>query len=120
MAHKVVSIRVQNVRTCSLATKSSDLAELLRDYEMATKQYSVIVQHVSAAMEVLTKPECQLLLDFAEIEKNLCDRLHWEIQNRLATDRIGAYPSSLVASHFLTGGVLRRLRNPKVFVNPAT
>jgi hypothetical protein len=41
-------------------------------------------------MEILTKPERQLLLDFAKIEKNHCERLHREIHERLATARHGA------------------------------
>jgi ERCC4-type nuclease len=90
MADKAVSLRVKKVRTCSPATKSPLLAELVRDYEKATEQYGVIVRDLRGAMEVLKKPECQLLLEFAEIEKKHCERLHREIQDRLATDRRGA------------------------------
>jgi hypothetical protein len=90
MAHKAVSMRVKKVRACSPATKSPLLAELVRDYQKATEQYSVIVRYLRGAMEVLKKSECQLLLEFAEIEKNHCERLHREIHNRLTTDRMGA------------------------------
>jgi hypothetical protein len=90
MAHKAVPMRVETVRTCSPATKSPELAELLRDYQTATEQYGVIVRYLRAALEVLSKPECQLLLEFGEIEKNHCERLHREIQDRLAADRRGA------------------------------
>jgi hypothetical protein len=90
MAHKAVSMRVKTVTRCSPAAKSPKLAELVRDYKTATEQYSVIVRYLKAAMEILPKPECQLLVEFAEIEKNHCERLHREIQNRLTTDRVGA------------------------------
>jgi len=82
-------MRVKKVRTCSPATKSPLLAELVRDYQKATEQYGVIVRYLRGAMEVLKKPECQLLLEFAEIEKNHCERLHREIQNRLTTGSRG-------------------------------
>jgi hypothetical protein len=72
-------MRVKTVAKCSPAVKAPNLAELLKDYQTATEQYGVIVRYLRAAMEVLTKPECQLLLDFAEIEKNHCERLHREI-----------------------------------------
>jgi hypothetical protein len=90
MAHKAVSMRVKKVRTCSPATKSPTLTELVRDYDKATEQYNVIVRYVKGALEVLPKPECQLLLEFAEIEKNHCERLHREIHDRLAAERRGA------------------------------
>ena len=50
----------------------------------------MIVRYLRGAMEVLSKPECQLLLDFAEIEKNHCERLHREIYDRLEIERLGA------------------------------
>jgi hypothetical protein len=89
-AHKAASMRVKEAATSSLATKSPELADLLRDYQAATEQYSVIVRYLRGAVEVLANPECQVLLEFAEIEKDLCERLHREIQDRLATDRRGA------------------------------
>jgi hypothetical protein len=90
MAHKAVSMRVKTVAKCSPAAKAPNLAELLKDYQTATEQYGVIVRYLRAAMEILTKPECQLLLDFAEIEKNHCERLHREIYDRLEMERLGA------------------------------
>ena len=39
----------------------------------------MIVRYLLGAMEVLPKADCQLLLEFAEIEKNLCQRLHREV-----------------------------------------
>jgi hypothetical protein len=65
---------------CSRANKSRKLAELIKDYRTATEQYSVIVGYLKVAMEVLTEAECQLLLEFAEIEKNRCERLHREFR----------------------------------------
>jgi hypothetical protein len=50
----------------------------------------VIVRYLRGAMEVLTKPECQLLLEFAEIERNHCERLHREIHDRLEMECKGA------------------------------
>jgi hypothetical protein len=70
--------------------KITQVGGLVRDYQTATEQYGVIVRYLRGAMEVLPKPECQLLLEFAEIEKNRGDRLHREIQERLAADRRGA------------------------------
>ena len=83
-------MRVKKARTCSPAIKSPELAELMRDYQKATEQYGVIVRYLRGAMEVPKKSECQLLLEFAEIEKNHCERLNREIHDRLATDRRGA------------------------------
>jgi hypothetical protein len=85
MPHKVVPVRVEKM--CSTAQKpatSVELAQLLRDYEAATDQYAVIVRYLKAAIRVLPKPECQLLLDFAEIAKEHCERLHRAIEGRLA------------------------------------
>ena len=73
--------------TCSRATKTPALAELARDYLTATEQYGVIVRYLKAAIDVLPKPECQLLLEFAEIEKTHCERLHAELQDRLVPGR---------------------------------
>jgi hypothetical protein len=38
----------------------------MADYDAATQQYGVIVRYLKAAIEVLPKAECQLLLEFAE------------------------------------------------------
>ena len=83
-------MRVKTVAKRSPAAKAPNLAELVRDYQKATEQYGVIVRYLNAAMEILSKPECQLLLDFAEIEKNRCERLHREIYDRLEMERLGA------------------------------
>ena len=85
---KAVSSRVKTVR--SPATTSPTLTELLKDYQTATEQYGVIVRYLRGVIEILPKPECQLLLEFAGIEKNHCERLHREIHDRLAKDRVGA------------------------------
>jgi hypothetical protein len=90
MAHNAVSMRVKRVRKCSPATKSPELVQLVKDYQKATEQHSVIVRYLCGALEVLPKADCQLLLEFAEIEKNRCERLHQEIQDRLTKDRVGA------------------------------
>jgi hypothetical protein len=87
MAHKPTPIPVEKGKTCSPTTKSPTLAELARDYQTATEQYGVIVRYLKDAIEVLPKLECQLLLEFAEIEKNHCERLHAELQHRLVPSR---------------------------------
>jgi hypothetical protein len=87
MAHKPISMPVEKGKTYSPTTKSPALAELARDYQTATEQYGVIVRYLKAAIEVLPKPECQLLLEFAEIEKTHCERLHAELQDRLVPGR---------------------------------
>ena len=62
-------MRVKNAAKCSPAAKSPNLAELTRDYKTATEQYGVIVRYLHGAMEVLPKPECQLLLDLPRSRK---------------------------------------------------
>ena len=47
----------------------------------------MIVRYLKAAIEVLPKTECQLLLEFAEIAKKHCERLHQTIERRLGSDR---------------------------------
>ena len=69
---------------------SIKLARLLKDYETATEQYAVIVRYLKAAIEVLPKAECLLLLEFTEIAKKHCERLHRMIEPRLGTDRRSA------------------------------
>jgi hypothetical protein len=74
----------------SKPASSPALVRLLNDYNDATEQYSVIVRYLKAAIEVLPKSECQLLLEFAEIAKNHCERLHRAIGDRLGADRKSA------------------------------
>jgi hypothetical protein len=69
---------------------SPALVRLLNDYQAATEQYGVIVGYLKAAIEVLPKAECQLLLEFAETAKNHCERLHRGIEDRLGTHRKSA------------------------------
>jgi hypothetical protein len=49
---------------------------MLKDYQTATEQQTIIVRYLTAAIEVLPKPDCELLLEFAEKAKNHCERLH--------------------------------------------
>ena len=74
-------------KKCPPAQKAAtpvELTQLLQDYEAATEQYAIIVRYLTAAIQVLPKPECQLLLEFAEIAKKHCERLHRTIEGRLA------------------------------------
>jgi hypothetical protein len=87
MALKPTPIPVEKGKTCSPTIKSPTLAELATDYQRSTEQYSVIVRYLKAGIEVLSEPEYQLLLEFAEIEKSHCERLHAELQDRLAPNR---------------------------------
>lgn len=88
MAHKVIPVRVEKKGPPAKKPATSvELAQLLKDYETATDQYAVIVRYLKAAIQVLPKPECQLLLEFAEIAKNHCERLHRAIEGRLDTRR---------------------------------
>lgn len=66
---------------------SPTLVRLLNDYHAATEQYGVIVGYLKVAVKVLPKDECQLLLEFAEIAKNRCDRIHRDIGDCLGTNR---------------------------------
>jgi hypothetical protein len=70
--------------------RSRALVRLLKDYHAATEQYGVIVGYLKAAIEVLPKAECQLLLEFAEIAKNHCEQLHRAIGDRLGAHRKSA------------------------------
>jgi hypothetical protein len=65
---------------------SIKLARMLKDYHTSTEQYAVIVGYLKGAIEILPKAECQILLEFAEIAKNHCERLHRTIERRLGTD----------------------------------
>jgi len=69
---------------------SPALVRLFSDYHAATEQYGVIVGYLKAAIEVLPKAECELLLEFAEIAKNHCERMHRTIGARLTTHRKSA------------------------------
>jgi hypothetical protein len=62
----------------------------LNDYHAATEQYGIIVGYLKVAVEALPKDECQLLLEFAEIAKNRCERIHREIGDRLGAQRKSA------------------------------
>jgi hypothetical protein len=70
--------------------KSRALVRLFKDYHAATEQYGVIVGYLKAAIEVLPKAECQLLLEFAETAKNHCEQLHRAIRDRLGAHRKSA------------------------------
>ena len=82
-------MRVKNTDLSEPAS-SPALVQLLNDYQAATEQYRVIVGYLKAAIEVLPKAECQLLLEFAEIAKNHCERLHRAIGERLGSHRKSA------------------------------
>jgi hypothetical protein len=66
------------------------LVQLLNDYRAATEQYDMIIRYLNEAIEILTKDECQLLLQFAENAKDQCERLHRLIVERFGTDRKSA------------------------------
>jgi hypothetical protein len=66
---------------------SPALVRLLNDYHTATEQYGVIVGYLKVAVKVLPKDECQLLLEFAEIAKNRCERIHRDIGDCLGAHR---------------------------------
>jgi hypothetical protein len=87
MPHKVVPVRVEKASSSQRPAASVELTQLLQDYEDATEQYGVIVRYLKAAIQVLSKPECQLLLEFAEIAKKHCEQLHRKIEGRLDTRR---------------------------------
>jgi hypothetical protein len=79
MARSTAAVRRQKGRPLRFAVKpatSDKLTRMLKDYQTATDQYGVIVRYLKAAIEVLPKPECQLLLEFAENAKDHCERLH--------------------------------------------
>jgi hypothetical protein len=62
------------------SAKSVPATQILKDYQTATEQYALIVRYLNAAAAVLTGPECQALLDFAEIAKDHCERLHGKLK----------------------------------------
>jgi hypothetical protein len=86
-------VRVNNTDPPEVDPKpasSPALVRLLNDYHDATAQYGVIVGYLKAAIEVLPKAECQLLLEFAETAKNHCERLHSAIGDSLGIHRKSA------------------------------
>jgi hypothetical protein len=88
-----VCVRVKNNNDVSADPKRANspaLVRLLSDYQDATEQYRVIVGYLKAAIEVLPKAECQLLLEFAEIAKNHCEQIHRDIGARLGAHRKSA------------------------------
>lgn len=70
----------------NLAT-STALAQLSKDFQAATDQYSAIILYLRASKAVLAKHECQLLQEFADIANDLCDRLSSRIARRFRTHR---------------------------------
>ena len=88
MARNVAAARRQEGRPLRSRVKpatSAKLARMLKDYQTAIEQHAVIVGYLTAAIEVLPKPECELLLDFAENAKNHCERLHEMIKRQWQT-----------------------------------
>jgi hypothetical protein len=61
------------------------LARMLKDYQTAIEQHAIIVRYLTAAIEALPKPACELLLEFAEKAKNHCERLHRMIKRHWQT-----------------------------------
>jgi hypothetical protein len=87
MARSAATVRWQKGRPLRSGVKpatSAKLASMLNDYKTATDQHAIIVRYLTAAIEVLPKPECELLLEFAEIAKKHCERLHRMIKRHLA------------------------------------
>ena len=87
MAKSAVAVRQQKgspLRSGVKPATSAKLARMLQDYQTATEQHAIIVRYLTAAIEVLPKPECELLLEFAEIAKKHCERLHRMIKRHLA------------------------------------
>jgi hypothetical protein len=66
MPRKAVPVRVNGSPASRKPATSPQLARLLNEYDSATVQYGVIVRYLKAAIEILPKAECQLLLEFAE------------------------------------------------------
>jgi hypothetical protein len=61
---------------------SSKKSRLVRDYKKCVAEYRRVVKYLTAAVEALSKAECELLLEFAEIAKARCER------SRRALDRL--------------------------------
>jgi hypothetical protein len=68
--------RGRPLRSAVKPATSAELAKMLKDYQTATEQHAIIVRYLTPAIEVLPKPECELLLEFAQNAKNHCERLH--------------------------------------------
>ena len=86
MAKSAVAVRQQKgspSRSAGKPDRSAKLARLLQDYQTATEQHAIIVRYLTAAIEVLPKPEFELLLEFAEIAKKHCERAHRLIKRQL-------------------------------------
>jgi len=88
MARSAAAVRGQKARPLRSGVKpttAAKLARMLKDYQTATEQHAVIVRYLTAAIEVLPKPECELLLEFAEKAENHCERLHRMIKRHWQT-----------------------------------
>jgi hypothetical protein len=88
MARSAAVARRQKGRPLRSGVKpatSVQLARMLKDYQTATEQHTIIVRYLTAAIEVLPKPECELLLEFAEKAKDHCERLHRMIKRQMHT-----------------------------------
>jgi hypothetical protein len=75
MARIAVAVHGQKRSAVKPAT-SDNLARMLKDYQTTTEQHAIIVRYLTAAIEVLPTPECELLLEFAEKAKDHSERLH--------------------------------------------
>jgi hypothetical protein len=90
MANKAVPVRLNGPPASRKPATSPQLARLLNEYDAATQQYGVIVRYLKAAIEILPKAECQLLLEFAETAKKHCERLHHGIEDAFGKHRRSA------------------------------
>ena len=53
---------------------------LIKEYKKAVAERRMLLTYLKAATGVLTTPERELLLEFAQIARRKCDRLRREIQ----------------------------------------
>jgi hypothetical protein len=59
---------------------------LLSEYKKAVAERRRLVDYLKAASRILSKPEQDLLLEFAQIAKRKCDRLRRAIRQQSAQD----------------------------------
>ena len=69
------------VRTVSASTRAKK-EHALREYRKAMAEHRHLVNYLEAAIKVLSKPECDLLWEFAEISNGKCERLRRTLERR--------------------------------------
>jgi hypothetical protein len=72
-------------RKVKVRASRSKKQQLQSEYRNAVAERRRLVNYLKAASSILSKPEQELLLEFAEISKRKCDRLRKAIRQHSAS-----------------------------------